>query len=959
MPTSLTQQRSAFYHTANRSLTRADQEIFNTTLNSTGITKAVSELYRDVLPFVNTKEEIDTWLTSNPGYLLKHDKVALTELVGSNGQTWYIEHNGERVTTFITEQFLVDLGNNTVPNGYVFELYEQDGTRIPPATYDWWVKPDEGLIRFEAGSTPADLGIGVPSATVYSGIIQVTSGSSVGEPIFVGEEGVDGSWMIIRDFDDNLDSYNTDITKLNDDRLHFFRFENGTYKSKSQMGESIHSDKFIINDESGGVYLPYDEGLVRVIRQGNRGGDFFVAGNYYNRTALATNDKDNLYHVYVEKELIEVSRLGGKESEWGYTPESDFYEFILPAAPTTRAYYDYALFSKDAGVRFRYLASYVDTGQKLFENVSEYEFSIGLGHVTTEDVTHLTFNNDPLPVNADREVRLQLWLSQPMGFRIYPQGTTTDEQLHREYSYKLIQVNKVNSYPYWLPSMAGTTVKVGTEFYDYDGIICTKEHIGVYPLDIFDGNWKRKGDDRQFIFRGTEAEKLTRLDCSYVPLGFIKVPWGRHHDMFVTSQASFYKGVKNAFFSSHEQNIGSADKGWESAQLTDPIGDSIQQRLWVGLNHAYVIEKVRISNFHDAGNDVGKGVQFIRIYGTNTTPSNTFKNIEGMDFLYGGVVAVHSEEDKEEFFDIEIDNKLSHKFIVIDVYSNWGDTDSVGVREITFWTGGNTAYLEAPDQEYKLIQPVWGDNGNLQGTVIQRELGESDPEHGPTEWAEAEMHNTNTLHDSNGLCLSSNGENILFSPGTPVGKSEWATADALNLPSLHDSTTLLALGDLVSGQFLTFDAYLQTATPGSGLQFYLDDTIGNLGSPFHPVEIVHNGSYIVRDLGGAQRNAWFKVDSNKVQSFSITSSNLNEGIGEIITLNFVFSLEVAQEFGNLLGVLAVTRDDVYRMHFNLVSRNINGIVGSDSWAVIYEFADGTQATPGTNGVFHVPNMATP
>lgn len=173
MPSELTRERSSFFHTANRALTEADQKIYNTTLDSAGVDSSVSGLYRSFLPFTHTQTVVDTFLlTADPVPLEKLSRVTLVPLPGSNNQTWFAQDtDGARIKLFITEQFLLDPTTNSVPNAYVLELYQQDGTRITPTQGDWWVKPDEGLIRFEKGSTPVDLGWGNPTITCYRGIL--------------------------------------------------------------------------------------------------------------------------------------------------------------------------------------------------------------------------------------------------------------------------------------------------------------------------------------------------------------------------------------------------------------------------------------------------------------------------------------------------------------------------------------------------------------------------------------------------------------------------------------------------------------------------------------------------------------------------------------------------------------------------------------------------------------------
>ncbi len=64
--------------------------------------------------------------------------------------------------------------------------------------------------------------------------------------------------------------------------------------------------------------------------------------------------------------------------------------------------------------------------------------------------------------------------------------------------------------------MVGEIIKVGDKFSSYEGVICIKEHVGVYPLDIFDGNWRRIGDRTYLVFDGTQQQKDTRLVTSWL-----------------------------------------------------------------------------------------------------------------------------------------------------------------------------------------------------------------------------------------------------------------------------------------------------------------------------------------------------------------------------------------------------------------------------------------------------------
>ncbi len=56
--------------------------------------------------------------------------------------TWHKNQNTSFFSRWMAEQFLLDKTTNSVPNAYVLELYQQNGTRIAPGDGDWWVKPD-------------------------------------------------------------------------------------------------------------------------------------------------------------------------------------------------------------------------------------------------------------------------------------------------------------------------------------------------------------------------------------------------------------------------------------------------------------------------------------------------------------------------------------------------------------------------------------------------------------------------------------------------------------------------------------------------------------------------------------------------------------------------------------------------------------------------------------------------
>ena len=578
MTSEISRERSAFYHVANRAQTRADQRIYNTTINSSGIDDAVVQAYRSVLPFEGLKADVDTWIAANSGVIEKHDNVALTELLGSNGQTWYIEKDGERVRTFIAEQFLVDLSNNTVPNAYVFELYRGDGTRIPPATYDWWVIPDEGLIRFEEGATPADLGIGTPSATVYSGLLDTAAitGGGGGDPLVIGDPLTDGTWIIIRDVNDNLDSYPTDIPTSNNGSLEFLRFENGTYKRKVTMSDCVHTNKFAVETEGGGYLLPMGEynTPVRALRKTSSAlGDVIVSGSYA-AISFASTNAINSFYAGAPEETFQKTHVKGPNTTWDFYPASTEYSFPIAARPINRSITTFGLYTDLPDVRYRAVATYADNGAILYENVSRYEFFHGGGHdnsadYTTADITFVRFT-DPVAVESNRAVVLTIHTDSPIRIRYWAGAAQPEDALHYIFTDAETLVQKFVTLDFYDEGYVGETIKVGKKFHDYEGVICIREHIGVFPMNIYDGNWSRVGDSRFFAHIGTDDERYNRLVKTYKSPGFTEINPPVATQVFATTSLDEDHDIERMFSEEYRDHIGADTNGWLSASFKPP-----------------------------------------------------------------------------------------------------------------------------------------------------------------------------------------------------------------------------------------------------------------------------------------------------------------------------------------------------------------------------------------------------
>ncbi len=126
----------------------------------------------------------------------------------------------------------------------------------------------------------------------------------------------------------------------------------------------------------------------------------------------------------------------------------------------------------------------------------------------------------PLELDKGVEVLLRIQVEDSLNSGVFKDllvaPTITDsnepwvQATSRTYSYKIASRS-----PVYTVDMSGEPLSVGDKCADYDGVICIRDHTGVYPMDIFSGDWARVGDTREVSFIGTDTEKASRLVTSY------------------------------------------------------------------------------------------------------------------------------------------------------------------------------------------------------------------------------------------------------------------------------------------------------------------------------------------------------------------------------------------------------------------------------------------------------------
>jgi hypothetical protein len=155
----------SFFHSLSRVNTSAGQYSFESTYPDGHSVKA-GQVWADTVPFASTIAAADANVLAYPTIIKKYTLQLLTEVPGSNGEAWYINDAGIYAKDWIAPTDVLDSGG-AFSAGYTSLLYQNSGTFIPPTAGVFVVNFFGGLVLFQTGSTPADLGYGIPKITAY------------------------------------------------------------------------------------------------------------------------------------------------------------------------------------------------------------------------------------------------------------------------------------------------------------------------------------------------------------------------------------------------------------------------------------------------------------------------------------------------------------------------------------------------------------------------------------------------------------------------------------------------------------------------------------------------------------------------------------------------------------------------------------------------------------------------
>lgn len=148
------QTKIAFLHSLGFSPTEATQNWYETLYKSSHNLTS-KELWLDNIDYAIDQNYIDNiFIPNNPTVIKKWSQVQLTEVFGSNGQSWYFNSGGTFIRPWISPVDVPNTTTNEPSFGFQIILYDNSNQVIGTTSSNWIVDYYAGMIKFAPGYTP-------------------------------------------------------------------------------------------------------------------------------------------------------------------------------------------------------------------------------------------------------------------------------------------------------------------------------------------------------------------------------------------------------------------------------------------------------------------------------------------------------------------------------------------------------------------------------------------------------------------------------------------------------------------------------------------------------------------------------------------------------------------------------------------------------------------------------------
>jgi len=162
------QTKIGYFHSKSAVLTEGTQTINEPLFKSSHSPVGNIDVWADPVAYAVDIAAADAEAGSNAA-VTKYTQVDLTAWPGSNNQAWYLDDAGTFMKPWISPRDIPNATTQAPSYGYQLNLYEQDLTLIFPTDGRWAIDYYAGIIQFEVGFTPVDMGYALPiKATLYA-----------------------------------------------------------------------------------------------------------------------------------------------------------------------------------------------------------------------------------------------------------------------------------------------------------------------------------------------------------------------------------------------------------------------------------------------------------------------------------------------------------------------------------------------------------------------------------------------------------------------------------------------------------------------------------------------------------------------------------------------------------------------------------------------------------------------
>jgi len=251
------QRKLGFFHSLSKTMVEANQNVFESIYKSSHNVR-LNEVWSDNIGYaVNLTAALNEATINNA--VTYHDMVTLTPIPGTNNQAYYFESGAEFVRPWIAPTDIPDLITNEPSYGYELRLFRENDTQIFPTFGNWDISYYAGIIHFEPGSTPIDLGFGNIKASffAYTGGYGASGTTDVNvENIGVGEgifRNVTGTTINLRSI---IGSGDTTVTTSGDTIVVHSVGGSGTTNITAENGLTLSGNTIVLGGElTGDTYI--------------------------------------------------------------------------------------------------------------------------------------------------------------------------------------------------------------------------------------------------------------------------------------------------------------------------------------------------------------------------------------------------------------------------------------------------------------------------------------------------------------------------------------------------------------------------------------------------------------------------------------------------------------------------------------------------------------------------------